>query len=663
MTASFVNSIRFKLVLVSLTLLGIPWSGYYLVSEMESLLEDHQRESLVSQAQLVQQIMLASEFSFRNHRRSDLFVHEWKTPIEVDGYDDDWAALEKHETRIKDPDSDFAFDVAVGRDEDRFYLLLETVTPQFNAANGRDYVVIAIGNQFYRFMINAPGYVRPELWDESRQAFVDDFSTLNMAGAWSPTENGYRLEASWPNYRVKTNFGVRVHTSGKRRLRTVEPISSGRLILPVDDFEHLAEKFARNKMRIRIFDYQGWRLADVNRMQSREADEDAMPWLLKTLLHSMLYEEGLATYLFDKNATKIAYDLLDYSPDTGYDYMRRRSVVQDKVITSVAVPLIRRVGGAEVVSGTIFVEQSTDDILYMQDKALQKIVWITVGLFVVTSASLLLFATILTTRIRRLKTQLETSVSHDGRIIGQMQPGNAKDEIGDLGRGVSSVLNRLQEYNHYLEAMASRLTHELRTPLSVVKTSIENAKLSANDEQNKYLTRALSGADRLDDILKRLREATRLEQSLQDAHIDAFDLCKLASRQIEGLIDIWPDVDFKVNCTDQSDVIIGAPETVEQALEKLIGNAVDFHTPNTPIVISIERDKQYLTLTVRNQGIPLPDEEIFASMVSHREGEKQQPHMGLGLYIVKLVAEFHRGSTIAINHEDGTVEVGFSLRI
>ena len=77
MTASFVNSIRFKLVLVSLTLLGIPWSGYYLVSEMESLLEDHQRESLVSQAQLVQQIMLASEFSFRNHRRSDLFVHEW----------------------------------------------------------------------------------------------------------------------------------------------------------------------------------------------------------------------------------------------------------------------------------------------------------------------------------------------------------------------------------------------------------------------------------------------------------------------------------------------------------------------------------------------------------------------------------------------------------
>ena len=51
---------------------------------------------------------------------------------------------------------------------------------------------------------------------------------------------------------------------------------------------------------------------------------------------------------------------------------------------------------------------------------------------------------------------------------------NASDEIGDLGRSFAQVLERLAQYNHYLENMAARLSHELRTPVAIVNSSLEN---------------------------------------------------------------------------------------------------------------------------------------------------------------------------------------------
>jgi len=662
MKQSFFHSLRFKLLLVSLTLLGIPWSGYYLVSEMEAMLEEQQKSALISQATMIQQILLGSQFEYRTHRRSDLFVHQWTYPIEIDGYSEEWPFLEKHDMRVRDAQSDFSFSVAVGQQEDRFVALLDVETTPIETSNGRDYVVVAMGTDRFKFDVDRPGPVRPALWNVTLDDFTYDHFQFNVIGAVQLTDTGYRLEISWPTYRVQPNFGVRVHTTGNRRLRTTYPIESGRLIQPVPAFEEQAEKFAREKMRIRVFDYQGWRIADVNRMQDKPREEASdLPWFIREVLRFFLQERDLPNYLFDRSATKIAYELLDFSDEKGYDYMRRRSVVQDRVITSVAVPLMRNVNGAEVFSGTIFVEQSTDDILYMQDKALQKIVYITFGLFIITSLSLLVFASVLASNIRQLKTDLESSVSHDGRITGEMLPSASRDEIGDVSRGISSVLKRLTEYNQYLEAMASRLAHELRTPLTVVKTSIDNARLMATDEQQKYFDRAVSGANRLDDILKRLREASRLEHALKDVEHVGFSIEDLVQRQVDSLRSIWPDIQFEVLVEGHMDTVIGGPELVMQALEKLIGNAIDFHQPGSKIMVIIGHEKGYYRLSVVNQGPALPEQDIFASMVSERKASGDEPHLGLGLYIVKLVAEYHRGHTFARNLNESEVEIGFTL--
>ena len=90
-------------------------------------------------------------------------------------------------------------------------------------------------------------------------------------------------------------------------------------------------------------------------------------------------------------------------------------------------------------------------------------------------------------------------------------------------------------------------------------------------------------------------------------------------------------------------------------LDKLAATAADFSPRDEPVRIRLDEKG---TLTVSNSGPQLPGEmngRLFESMVSVRsEGQSKEPHLGLGLYIVRLIAEFHGGVARAANREDGS---------
>jgi two-component system sensor histidine kinase ChvG len=315
----------------------------------------------------------------------------------------------------------------------------------------------------------------------------------------------------------------------------------------------------------------------------------------------------------------------------------------------------------------VVVEQSANRILTLQNSAMEELFGITFMLFVGTVVILLLFATLLTRRIGQLRNRVEAAVTPDGRIQGSLKADQRRDEIGDLNRSFSGVLDRLAEYNRYLESMASRLAHELRTPLTIVKSSLENLQSESNEQQREqYIHRALDGSERLGLILHRMREATRLEQLLQSAEFERFDLKALAQAAAEGYRTAFPGVEFELSLPDQAAMVRAAPELVGQALDKLVSNAVDFHTPGTPIRIILHLTApNRLWFAIRNSGPTLPkdmEQELFNSMVSVRKDRGSEPHLGLGLYLVRLIAEFHRGKATAGNLKDNSgVEFGINL--
>ena len=102
--------------------------------------------------------------------------------------------------------------------------------------------------------------------------------------------------------------------------------------------------------------------------------------------------------------------------------------------------------------------------------------------------------------------------------------------------------------------------------------------------------------------------------------------------------------------------VVGAPDLVAQMLDKLVANAHEFATPQSVIEVTLARAGAIARLDVRNDGPLLPpgmNERLFDSMMSVRPGAGGDiPHLGLGLYIVRLIAEFHGGTARAEDRED-----------
>jgi len=334
---------------------------------------------------------------------------------------------------------------------------------------------------------------------------------------------------------------------------------------------------------------------------------------------------------------------------------RRRNTRDGRaVVVSAAHPIW--VG--DEVQGAVVVEETTNRIASLRSLALERLLAATLVAFALVAAVLLWFATRISNRIRRLSDEAETAIDAHGRVTRLTTASDAADEIGDLSRSFTTVLGRLARYNTYLEALAGRLSHELRTPVAVVRSSLENLHAARTPEETRtYLARAEEGLARLSAILSRMSEASRLEQGLSTATRERFDAAAVVRGCVEGYRLAYASRILEMSVPAEPVPLLGAPDLLAQMLDKLVENAVDFAPAGAPIGISLNAEEGKVLLRVENQGPPLPDairESLFDSMVSSRGGRTSGvPHLGLGLYIARLIAEFHGGTLRAENLPGG----------
>lgn len=323
---------------------------------------------------------------------------------------------------------------------------------------------------------------------------------------------------------------------------------------------------------------------------------------------------------------------------------------REVAILSAAQPIFV---GDDIV-GAVVVEETTGSIQLLKQSALEDLIAVTLLVCAGVFAALLFFASRLAVRIRRLHREAESAIDSQGRIRGDISRTDAKDEIGDLARTMAVVLGRLKEYNTYLEQMAGRLSHELRTPVAVVRSSLDNLRAQPLDDAARvYLDRAGVGVDRLSRLISRLSEGTRLERMLESTERECFDLAALVAGCVEGYRAAYPGRPFELATVQAPLSFEGVPDAIAQLLDKLVENAIDFAPAGTPIRVALDAEGKGARLAVENAGPPLPESmlpKLFDSMVSVREeGARREGHLGLGLYIVRLVAEFHGGRVRAVN--------------
>ncbi|MEX2258789.1 MAG: ATP-binding protein, partial [Woeseia sp.] len=316
-----------------------------------------------------------------------------------------------------------------------------------------------------------------------------------------------------------------------------------------------------------------------------------------------------------------------------------------------------------VQTGAVILQQGTDAILSLTNQALARLLAFTLIATLLVAAILLGYASWMSHRIRRLSSSAQRALD-DEHVQTDLPGSHARDEIGDLSRSFSSVLRQLGNYNEYLRSLASRLSHELRTPLTIVRSSLENLDHEPLSEEGmRYAERARDGVRRLQKILNAMSEASRVEEMIGNAEPERFDLVRVLESTVAAYADAWPERRFTFQTALRQAPVHGSPELVTQMLDKLVDNAVDFSTAGDEICITIDENDQHCIVTVDNPGPPLPEKmrsQLFDSMISVRPGGADE-HLGLGLFIARLIAEGHDGSIRAENTDNG-VRFSASLR-
>ena len=344
----------------------------------------------------------------------------------------------------------------------------------------------------------------------------------------------------------------------------------------------------------------------------------------------------------------------------------RLSADKKAVILSAAHPIYLN----EQVMGAVVVEQTTNGIRTLRNQALEKQFHFILSVIVLGTLSLFLLASRISWRIRKLRNETESAIDSSGKIIGEIKTSVTNDEIGDLSRTFNNVLSKLSQYNSYLENMASRLSHELRTPVAIVNSSLDNLSLEQHSSDNQvYIDRAKEGIARLSKILSNMSEATRLEQAIQRSDIEDFYLDEVLDGCAQGYRLAFPKRQFSLELKLRNILISGSPELLAQMLDKIVANALEFSPIDSVIRMTLTGNTNTFKIRVSNQGPLLPknmQKELLDSMISVRkEQNTEQPHLGLGLYIAKMIALFHHADINIDNQADGSgvvVTISFKSR-
>jgi len=650
-------SLRLQLLAVGLLTLVLPWTGLRYVQGMEAALRAGLEQSLLARAATVaaaleqQDTAFCSPASCAQRLGATIYAPPLATEPELDGVRDDvWNA-------VGDPFPVGAQHRLSAGTFGRFAYLFLTVTDDELvyqrgplATPYGDRVVLAVepadGPAWRLLNTAAPGRFRSQETSPDRFEPSEVYDA-RVTAAWAETASGYALEVEVPMSFMGDTLSIGViDVDGAGADYTVELAATwdsesgaaGRFIHQRPELLSSLGQLGRDDGRLRVLDGDGWILAVAGRVAPEATDAETAG--LSGALFRWLLEREDPPPPREQPSGRVADETLRRALSGAPATAWYGSGPDREAIVAAAVPITGT-------AGAVVFEQASEPILTLTNRARARLMALTLLATFIVGAGLVGYATWLSLRVRRLAHAAETALGPRGEIRSDMPGASAGDELGALARSFAELLERLREHTDYLRTLSSKLSHELRTPLAVVTTSLDNLEHEVKEPTAEaYLGRLRQGAERLDAILLAMSEATELEQAIQATQAQPFDLSAVLSSCCTAYADVYREREIAYRCDAASTIVVGSGDLAAQLLDKLVDNAVSFSPAGSRIDVALAEVGAELVLSVANRGPRLPAKmrgRLFDSLVSIRERRDGRPHLGLGLHIVALVADFHGG--------------------
>jgi dedicated sortase system histidine kinase len=682
-------------MLLGLTLLIVPWFSYQQLVEMERLLIQGQ-----SHAQLLTAEGISTLFNGRDDLFNDLpvtiedfeslYAHPLQNAVRLDGELEDWGD-ELRDKMIpfgsEDPAADGNFELLLGERGGQLYVYMiindpEPIyrDPEYLRLDNADHVrldFIRADGEDGRVNVTFTGEGVTTAFEMGPDwRFASGGNAIpNVLGFLKPVEGGHQLELRLPLALLGSSryFGISFVDVDDPDTRSIVRTTQTLPTAGKESFNLVVLRSPELLSIIQGLGYSGARILVIDAEKRVRAETGS-----SLVVDEATYSDrlGLVRELFEKVRPAVHYlttfeewqpplattDDPDVAVDAaigtslaGDPITLRRSLSEFNEVLMAAHPIVSR----DSVIGTVVVEQNIDDILSFQRSALEQVILLSVLSLFIVFIALVAFAGRLAWRIRNLRREASRAIDDYGRLRTSFLQSEmtAGDEIGDLARSVSNMLSKLHQHNTFLENMPRTLRHEINNPLNTLATSLHNLAEENPDVQNsKYLESAQRGVTRIGAIVQNLADAANLEDSLEAEDLEVVDLNQLLANYVANCSVAHKNCQFIYKGPRRPVLANVSDYRIEQLMDKIIDNAIDFHRSDSPIRVQLDTHRGSLQITVANRGPTLPaksEGSLFDSMVSHR-GPQNRLHFGLGLYVVRIIAEHHGGFVRAMNLADGS---------
>ncbi|BCJ92104.1 histidine kinase [Terrihabitans soli] len=332
-----------------------------------------------------------------------------------------------------------------------------------------------------------------------------------------------------------------------------------------------------------------------------------------------------------------------------------RANKQSEMIVSVAVPIqrFRTVQGALMLST---LGGDIDDIVQAERLAIVRVFLVAALVMVVLS---ILLAGTIAGPVRRLANAADRVRLRVDRRAELPDFSDRNDEIGHLSTSFREMTDALYNRMEAIERFAADVAHELKNPLTSLRSAVETLPLAKTDDSKKRLLSVIEhDVRRLDRLISDISDASRLDAELQRQDLDTVDIGRMLTTITSAQNDVH---------SEEASIILDIAESARapnrlrlkghdlrlgQVFTNLIDNARSFTPPKGQVRVSIRRDRDNILVTVEDDGPGIrPDaiERIFERFYTDRPTEGFGQNSGLGLSISKQIVEAHGGQIWAEN--------------
>src|ERR1700712_5730671 len=391
-----------------------------------------------------------------------------------------------------------------------------------------------------------------------------------------------------------------------------------------------------------------------------------------------LYDKALA-WLPHKAEPRLVVDLseggagVDWTPDvkeelrlSGSDQNREmpayiRRTKDNRLLVTVSVPVERNRHNVGIILLTREAREVDDSLLSIRISILA-LFSLALGLTLVLSWYLSLTIARPILRQAGAAARMREGKGRVGSVSDNLL--NRRDEVGAVAVALSESAEALWARMDAIEQFAADVAHELKNPLSSMRSAIETLRRIEDPTQQKPLM-VIIGEDitRLDRLISDISDASRVDAELSRTATEPVDVAKILTllAEIHEAIAGEGDAKIDLQAPAQGLVVKAVEDRLVQVLRNLIGNAQSFSPPNGRIGLRAQDAGAMIEVSVEDEGPGIPDaklEHIFDRFYSERpKGERFGQHSGLGLSISRQIVEALKGRITAENRRDAAGNV------